>query len=136
MAGLAAGERERGQAQQRHADGYTSRNQNQAGDVLQGPELVDRSDTGQRQSLAYIGPNQGYVDHQTGNRYWRDEAGRMPCRCPRANGTGWSRRIDAAGTGRWVSLSLGARHSMTRLLISHERVTRERAPAKDHPRAP
>lgn len=74
-------QRERGQAQQQYADGY-SRNQNQAGDVLQGRSWWIDPTTGQRQSLAYIGPNQGYVDHQTGNRYWRDEAGRYAVQTP------------------------------------------------------
>jgi len=74
-------QRERGQAQQQHADGY-SRNQNQAGDVLQGRSWWIDPTTGQRQSLAYIGPNQGYVDDQTGNRYWRDENGRYAVQTP------------------------------------------------------
>ena len=74
-------QRERGQAQQQYADGY-SRNQNQAGDVLQGRSWWIDPTTGQRQSLAYIGPNQGYVDHQTGNRYWRDESGRYAVQVP------------------------------------------------------
>jgi hypothetical protein len=74
-------QRERGQAQQQNADRY-SRNQNQAGDVLQGRSWWIDPTTGQRQSLAYIGPNQGYVDHQTGNRYWRDEQGRYAVQTP------------------------------------------------------
>jgi len=74
-------QRERGQAQQQYADGY-SRNQNQAGDVLQGRSWWIDPTTGQRQSLAYIGPNQGYVDYQTGNRYWRDEQGRYAVQTP------------------------------------------------------
>jgi hypothetical protein len=68
-------QRERGQTRQQYADGY-SRNQNQAGDVLQGRSWWIDPTTGQRRSLAYLGPNQGYVDYQTGNRYWRDDAGR------------------------------------------------------------
>ena len=78
---LQQAQRERGQAQQQYADGY-SRNQNQAGDVLQGRSWWIDPTTGQRQSLAYIGPNQGYVDYQTGNRYWRDEAGRYAVQTP------------------------------------------------------
>lgn len=74
-------QRERGQAQQNHADGY-GRNQNQAGDVLQGRSWWIDPTTGQTQSLPYLGPNQGYVDYQTGNRYWRDESGRYAVQTP------------------------------------------------------
>lgn len=74
-------QRERGQSQQQYADGY-SRNQSQAGDVLQGRSWWIDPTTGQRQSLAYLGPNQGYVDSRTGNRYWRDEAGRYAVQVP------------------------------------------------------
>ena len=54
----------------------------QAGDVLQGRSWWIDPTTGQRQSLAYLGPNQGYVDQQTGNRYWRDESGRYAVQVP------------------------------------------------------
>ena len=74
-------QRERGQAQQQHADSY-ARNQNQAGDVLQGKSWWIDPTTGQRQSLPYLGPNQGYVDWQTGNRYWRDQSGRYAVMTP------------------------------------------------------
>lgn len=78
---LQRAQRERSQVQQQHADSY-SRNQNQAGDVLQGRSWWIDPMTGQRQSLAYLGPNQGYVDQQTGNRYWRDESGRYAVQTP------------------------------------------------------
>ncbi len=78
---LQRAQRERQRAQQQHADRY-SRNQNQAGDVLQGRSWWIDPTTGQRQSLPYIGPNQGYVDPKTGNRYWRDESGRYAVQTP------------------------------------------------------
>lgn len=74
-------QKERGQAQQHYADGY-ARNQNQAGDVLQGKSWWIDPTTGQRQSLPYLGPNQGYVDWRTGNRYWRDQSGRYAVLTP------------------------------------------------------
>jgi hypothetical protein len=78
---LQRAQRERQRAQQQHADRY-SRNQNQAGDVLQGRSWWIDPTTGQRQALPYIGPNQGYVDPRTGNRYWRDESGRYAVQTP------------------------------------------------------
>lgn len=78
---LQRAQRERSQARQQYADRY-SRNQNQAGDVLQGRSWWIDPTTGQRKSLAYIGPNQGYVDPQTGNRYWRDGSGRYAVQTP------------------------------------------------------
>lgn len=88
---LQRAQRERSQAQQQYADGY-SRNQNQAGDVLQGRSWWIDPTTGRRQSLAYIGPNQGYVDHKTGNRYWRDESGRYAVQTPSGQ---WSWMVPA-----------------------------------------
>lgn len=78
---LQRAQRQRQRAQQQHADRY-SRNQNQAGDILQGRSWWIDPTTGQRQSLPYIGPNQGYVDPNTGNRYWRDESGRYAVQTP------------------------------------------------------
>ena len=66
---------------QQYADSY-HRNQNQAGDVLQGKSWWIDPTTGQRQALPYLGPNQGYVDPQSGNRYWRDGAGRYAVLTP------------------------------------------------------
>ena len=74
-------QQQRGQAQQQYADSY-HRNQNQAGDVLQGKSWWINPTTGQRQALPYLGPNQGYVEPQSGNRYWRDGAGRYAVLTP------------------------------------------------------
>ena len=78
---LQQAQRQRGQAQQQYADSYR-RNQSQAGDVLQGKSWWIDPTTGQTQSLPYLGPNQGYVDPQTGNRYWRNEQGYYAVQTP------------------------------------------------------
>lgn len=78
---LQRAQQQRSQAQQDYAEGYR-RNQSQAGDVLQGRSWWSDPTTGQTHSLPYLGVNQGYMDPRTGNRFWRDQAGRYAVQSP------------------------------------------------------
>lgn len=72
--GVRQAEAARGQAQQQYADGYR-RNQAEAGEVLRGNSSWVDPTTGQQRALPYLGPNGGYTDPRTGQRYWRDANG-------------------------------------------------------------
>ena len=83
--GLRQAQAARGQAQQQYAAGY-ARNQAEAGEVLRGNSSWVDPSNGQQRALPYMGPNGGYQDPQTGQRYWRDGNGQY---FAQASNGGW-----------------------------------------------
>lgn len=79
--GLRQAQAARGQAQQAYAAGY-ARNQAEAGEVLRGNSSWVDPASGQRRALPYLGPNGGYQDPQTGQRFWRDANGQYYAQAP------------------------------------------------------
>lgn len=87
--GLRQAQAARGQAQQQYAQGY-ARNQAEAGEVLRGNSSWVDPTNGRQRALPYLGPNGGYADPATGQRYWRDGNGQY---------------YVMAGNGAWVPMA-------------------------------
>ncbi|MCK8785838.1 hypothetical protein M0638_15775 [Roseomonas sp. NAR14] len=78
--GVQEAERQRAQAQQQYADGY-SRNLQESGRTMQGNGTWTDPYTGQQRVLPYMGPN-GYTDPRTGQNFMRDGAGNYFAQAP------------------------------------------------------
>ena len=78
---LRQAEQQRGDAQRQQNDRFYERQQ-ERGRLLTGQGTWIDPNTGQRQVLPYLGPNNTYTDPRTGNQYARDQRGRYWVRTP------------------------------------------------------